>query len=234
MKNNFKIFELMLFLVIICTQNLSASEIEISTKEASALIDGGYDRSISGFGGLSALCGIELNEQYFFNAAFSFKFAVAISDIKISTAARYTPFINLPLHFTLQYYYNGLPEYRAHSHTLLPFVAYNADRAGIAIGPGLRFSSFFGNAAVFEPILNFSAYVNFICRENLKIGISIFNFDEWGAGNMGSYSLAIISKFSINENWTLINDIILLQSGSVALSANFYGIALRTGVKFSW
>ena len=235
MKNMFIcIFLLLLFGVIFPSQNLSASDIEISTKEASALIGGGYNRSISGFGGLSALFGIELNEQYYFNAGFSFKFAADISDIKINTGARYTPFLNIPLRFTLFYYYNGLPEYHAHSHTLLPLVAYNADRAGIAIGPGLRFTSIFRDKAIFEPVFNFSAYVNFICREKLRVGICLFNFDEWGAGNMGSYSLAAKSTVKINENWSIVNDITLLQSGSVALSANFYGVAWRGGAKFTW
>jgi len=51
---------------------------------------------------------------------------------------------------------------------------------------------------------------------------------------MGAYSLCLYSAVAINKQWSIINDIELLQSGSVGLSANFYGINWRGGVKFTW
>ena len=221
-------------LFFLCLQNISALDIELTGKETAAYVSAGYNRGFSGFGEAAFSGGVELEGQYAFGGGFSFEFAAGITDIKLAAGARVEPIRNVPFYISLAYMYNGLPQYKAHSQTILPLVAFNADRGGIAIGPCLRFTSFFGDKAIFDSMFNFSAYVNFILRENLRIGICFANIDEWSVKNMGFYSLALKSIFKINENWSLVNDIVLLQSGSVALSANFYGIAWRGGAKFTW
>ena len=221
-------------LVFLCLQNISALDIELTGKEAAAYASAGYNRGFSGFGEAAFSGGVELNGQYAFGGGFSFEFAAGITDIKLAAGARVEPIKSVPFYITLAYMYNGLPQYNAHSQTILPLFAFNADRAGIAIGPGLRFTSYFKDKAVFDSMFNFSAYINFLIKEKLRMGICFANIDEWSVKNMGFYSLAVKSTWKINENWSLINDIILLQSGSVALSANFYGIAWRGGAKFTW
>jgi len=99
----------------------------------------------------------------------------------------------------------------------------------------LRFSLFFAEPPIiFESVLSFSAYVNFINNEKFRIGIIVANFDDLQIRNMGFYSLSFDSAVVINTHWTFVNELKIMQSGSVALGANFYGIAWKGGVKFKW
>jgi len=221
-------------LFFLCLQNIPALDIAITEKEAEASLKGEYNRSLLYYGELSSAGRLELNSRCTFSGGISLGKAEGITDIKLFTAARVDPLEGKPLHLTLGYIYNGLPEYEAHSHTILPVVAYNAKRAGIAIGMGLRFTSFFTEPALFESMLSFSGYFNFINNETLCIGINCANFDDFSVKNMGAYSFGLNSSVRLNGQWSLINELRLLQSGSVGLSSNFYGIALRTGVKFTW
>ncbi|MCL2244724.1 MAG: hypothetical protein FWC03_09710 [Treponema sp.] len=216
------------------TQKISALDIEITGKEIEVYYKNEYNRSFSYYGELSAAGCLELNNSFTVKSGFSAGFAQGITDIKIFTNTGIEPFEIIPLKFSLAWNYNGLPEYEAHTHTIQPVISYNTDRAGIAAGVSLRFSSFYGESALFESILSFSVYYNFINNESLRIGISCANFNDFSAGNMGSYSLAVNSEVNINSNWSIINDIELMQSGSVGLSSNFYGIAWRTGAKLTW
>jgi hypothetical protein len=155
-------------------------------------------------------------------------------DPKVFTGVEYEPLIGIPLVFSLAHIYNSLPEFEAHSNTILPMVSFNAKRAGIDIGASLRFTSFFGETVVFEPILSFSVYVNFIDNEKLFLGLRCANFDDFHARNMGAYSLSLRSAITLNRYCSFVSAIEIRQSGSVGLSATFYGIAIRGGYKFSW
>lgn len=228
---------MLLFTIIVLLsfpQNIFALDIEITEKEAEAYYKNEYNRSFNYYGELSVIGSIELNSRYVFKSGFSIGFSQDITDIKLFTKAAIEPFKGIPLNLSLAWNYNGLPEYEAHSHTILPVISYNTQRAGIAAGISFRFSSFYGESALFESILSFSGYFNFINNESLCIGIICANFNDFSAGNMGSYSLCLNSEVKINNSWSIVNDIELLQSGSAGLSANFYGIAWRTGVKFTW
>ncbi|MDR2553595.1 MAG: hypothetical protein LBD31_10600 [Treponema sp.] len=142
--------------------------------------------------------------------------------------------ISLPLYAGLAYIYNGLPGYEIYSHTLLPLMSLKGRWAGIALGPGFRFTEFFGEPPVFESMISFSAYVNFLDREKLRLGLRCANFNNFNAGNMGAYFINLNSTVYLTKQCALINEFEILQSGSVALSANFYGIVYRGGVVFTW
>jgi hypothetical protein len=127
-----------------------------------------------------------------------------------------------------------MPEYDAHVHTLLPVFSYNKRRAGVAIGANCRFTSFFTEPAVFESMLAFSGYFNFINNEDLRIALTLANFDDFNARNMAALSLSLNVAVCLNNHWSILTDFELTQSGSIGLSANFYGIAWRGGIKFTW
>ena len=215
-------------------QGISALDLEITGKEVEAYYRNEYNRSFNYYGEFSTVGGMELNSLYNIKSGFSIGFSQGITDIKLFTAAGIKPFKEIPLNFSLTWNYNGLPEYEAHTHTILPVISYNALRAGIAAGISFRFSSFFGEPALFESIFSFSLYFNFINNEPLQIGIRCANYNDFIAGNLGSYSLCLYSKVNISGNWSIINDIEVMQSGSIGLAANFYGIAWRTGAVFTW
>jgi hypothetical protein len=191
---------------------------------------------------MSGIYSMELNNRFTASGGIALGVPGKSIEAKTLVCASFRPFAGMqaeipaevPLEISLAYVYNGLPAYQSHAHTILPLVSYNGERAGIAVGPGLRFTSFFGEPALFESILSFRAYACFLKKENFLLGIRIANFSDFYVGNMGSYSLCLYSAIRFNEQWSLTNELELVQSGSVALSANFYGIALRGGMRFTW
>ena len=207
---------------------------DITGKEAGVFFTGEYNRIFYWYGDVSAIGAVELNNKITFKSGFLYGKTQYDTDIKVFTGARYDPWANLPLNFSLSYIYNGLPDYDVNSHTILPVISYNAKWVGIGIGTSFRFTSFFGEPVVFESVFSFSGYVNFVNNEKLCIGISFANFSDFNAGNMGSYSLGLNSEIYIDRQWSVINEFELMQSGSNGLSATFYGISWRGGMKFTW
>ena len=214
--------------------NICALDIDTTGKEVGAYLGLEYNRNFYYYGELSIIGAVELNNRYTIKGGFSFGKTEYDTDIKSFIGARFNPLTDKPLNLSFSYIYNGLPEYDAHVNTLLPVVSYNTGRAGITIGTNFRLTSFLVEPAVFESMLAFSGYVNFINNEDLCIGISCANFDDFSAGNMGAYSLILNVSVCPNRNWSIINDIKLMQSGSVGLSANYYGLAWRGGARFKW
>ena len=224
-----------LLIVFFIAHNLSALDLQITGKEAGLDFRVEYNRALLySIDYLSSFAGVELNNRYAFKSGFSLGDTGGGFDIKLFTQGKIGPLFRVPLHFTLAYLYNGLPGYETHIHTILPLASLNGRWVGITTGPGLRFTGFFGESPVFESMLSFSAYVNFINNNLLRIGLRWANFSDFFAGNMGSYSLCLNSLVRVSKQWAIINDLELLQSGSVALAANFYGLAYRGGVRVSW
>jgi len=224
---------------LICVREIYALGIELTGKEVEAHLRGEYSRSYNFFGDISAIGAVELNHRLRFKAGFSLGWAEGITEIKIFNNA----YFNLlkkwqgplgPLGLGLSWMYNGLPEYEAHSHTLLPIIYYYARYGGISIGTGFRFTSYFHEPAIFQPTLSISVYANFVNNEKFRIGVSLANFNDFQANNFALYSLCFNSEVRINSNWSVLNELELKQSGGDGLSAAFYGVALRGGAKFSW
>jgi hypothetical protein len=222
------------FFTIFNFQNVYALDISITEKELGFGFRVEYDRAFLSLWGLSAMGAIELNGNFSFSGGILFGKTEAYTGIKTFAGVRHNPWENMPLDFSFVYVFNGLPEYEAHSHTILPLVSLNGRWAGIAIGPGLRFSSFFGEPALFESSLSFSGYVNLINNQMLQAGISCGNFDDFYVGNTGAYWLAFYGLLSLKKHWYISNELALHQSGSTGLSTAFYGIAFRGGVRYKW
>jgi len=208
--------------------------IDITEKEFEVYFRGEYNRSFGGCGDLSVIGSMKPQDLLTLRGGLSAgKLSEAVS-VKAFSAAGVAPFSNIPLRFSLSYIYNGLSLYDVHTHAVLTIVSYNAARAGIFYGPNFRFTSFFGETAQFELINSFSIYFNVIKNEKRSLEAIVGNFCDFYAENMGAYSLKFKYAAFVTGNWTVIGEIELLQSGSDVLSANFYGMALRGGAKYSW
>jgi len=222
----------------ICVKEIHALDLEITGKEAEAFLRGEYNRNYYFLGDISAIDAVELNNRLKFKTGFSIGWAEDITDIKIFTSARFGLLEKWPqghpLGLGLSWIYNGLPEYEAHSHTVLPVISWNAKYWGISIGPGFRFTAFFREAVIYEPTLAISVYANFINNEKVRVRVSLANFNDFQTNNFALYSLCFNSAVRLNRCWSLLNELELKQSGGDGLTAAFYGVALRGGARFTW
>jgi hypothetical protein len=226
--------KLIMLIFFICVREIHALDIEITGKEAEAHIRGEYTRNYNFFGDISTIGGMELNNRLKFRTGFCLGWAEDITDIKLFSSVRFGLLAKWPLGVEFSWIYNGLPEYEAHSHTLLQFISWNAKYVGITIGPGFRFSSFFSESTIFETTLSVGIYANFVNNEKLRIGVSLANFNDFQANNFALYSLCFNSEVRITPHWSLLNELELKQSGGDGLTAAFYGIAMRGGARFKW
>jgi len=227
-----KIFKMFLLIFFISLNNIHA--VDITEREIEAFLRGEYNRAFNYYGDISIIGSLKLDNMFGFKLGFSLGKAAVDTNVKTHASAAIIPFPGMPLDFRVSYIYNGIPDYNNHTHTILPVISYNGGRAGISIGPSLRFTSFFGEAPQFESILSFSAYFNFINNDTLCIGISCANFNDFQAKNFGAYSFKFNTAIRMDSSWQIINEIELMQSGGDGLSAIFYGFGWRGGARFSW
>ena len=213
---------------------IKAPAVQITDGEIEAYLRGEYNRGFNYCGDISAIGTIELNNMFTFRLGFSLGKSAGITNIHTHTGAAVSPFSRIPLYFHLMYIYNGIPDYENHAHTILPLVSYNTARAGISIGPSLRFTSFFGETAQFESILSFSMYFNFINNDRLCIGINFANFNDFQTKNFGAYSLKLNVLIRLDSNCQILNELEFSQSGGDGFSTVFYGFGWRVGVKYTW
>jgi hypothetical protein len=211
--------------------------LNVTGKEAEARVRAGYDRSFGFSADFSAIGDLEFHDMVNLRGGALYGKLSGVTDIKAFASAHAAPFSNkalMPIRFSLSYIYNGLLDYEAHAHSVLPVVSYNVGRVGVSYGPNFRFTSFFGEAAEFEMVNSFLVYFNFINNEKWRFGAAVGNFGDFYAKNMGAYSFKSDCEVRISGSWAIINEIELLQSGSDVLSANFYGLAWQGGARYSW
>jgi len=218
----------------ICVRELHALDIAITDNEAEAHIKGEYNRNYYFSGDIQTIGAVELNHRLKLRTGISIGWARDITDIKLFSGARCRLFEKWPLEAVLSWIYNGLPEYEAHSHTALPCLFWNARYAGVTIGPGFRFTSFFNEPAILETTLAISVYANLVNNEKLRISVSLANFNDFQANNFGFLSLRVNSEARISSCWSLLNELELKQSGGDGLTGAFYGVAMRVGTGFKW
>jgi len=226
----FKFF--MPFVMLFCIQVVYG--IDLTKKEIEACLTGEYNRSVNYNIGISAAGGIELNEICIFRSGILYGKNAYNSEINSFFGSKYSPFSEIPISFSFLYIYNGLPEYKTNSHSILPFISYNTKRAGVSLGPNFKFISFLDETAIYEFNISSLIYFNFINDETLRIGVSIGNFSEFYTNNIGAYSMRVNADIRLNDNLLLINELEFLQSGGDGLTSIFFGLALRTGVKYTW
>ncbi|GHV88827.1 hypothetical protein AGMMS50267_11870 [Spirochaetia bacterium] len=209
--------------------DFSISGIELETAFTSE-----YNRSFRYCWDLSAIGAVKLNNLVAVKGGLDLGMTGIVFDIDTFISGELDFPFRFPLFFGFAYIYNGMPKYETNMHTLRPVLSVRGKRAGITAGPALRFTRFgFDPDRVFESMLMVSVFANFYNTEKLRIGIRAANFSEFSARNFGSYSLNLNSLVRFKQI-SLINEIELYQSGSSGLTSNFYGIAYKGGILFTW
>ena len=229
---NLKIKLLLLFILLFFVQSIYS--LEITAIKAEGYFRGEHTRASHYSSEISAIGAVELNEKYTLRCGISIGRTLVDTSLDISLNANYSPFLNLPLCFSAIYFYNTFLEYHIHTHSIFPFISYNTDRAGISAGINFRFSRFFGEKAQFESIFTLLCYFTFINNDMLTLRAGFGNFNEFNGKNFGAFSYYLNAQIRLSDNLRLINQIELMQSGIDGLSATFFGMAFRLGVRYIW
>ena len=222
--------------VFLCLPAIHAQDIEITHKEAGSHFRLENNISLDYSGDVSIFGDIELNKRYGGKAGLALGWLDEDFEIKAFGSLRFAPLLSIPLNVNLMYNYNGLPgdAYDCHTHSLLPYVSYNAKWAGISLGINLRFTSFFGEKAIFESMLSFSGYVNCVNTEKLLVGFRFANFNDFYIKNMAAYHIGLYYTFRVTEQWSIASELEFMQTGGGGLTTIFYGFTYRGGVTFTW
>jgi hypothetical protein len=208
--------------------------VEITGKNVEAYLEFDYNKSYNYNADITFTGELELNNIFLFKGGLSLGETADVLGINLFQAAHVKPFKKIPLDFSLLYIYNGLPGYEVHTNTIMPVITYNFKRSGLSLGYNFRFTSFFGEDDLFETVLSFAWYFTFINKEKFSIGFRIANFNNFEAGNMGSYTIDLYSAIRVTDNWKVINGFEFLPTGIGSGTTVFYGFILRAGVKYSW
>ena len=220
-------------LFFLCLHFSEAQSLHIG-KNIEAQISSEYNRSLGIYADIGITGTITVNDRWFLKAGTAFGKTEYDYDIKAFANTGMQVFRNFPLILSCAYIYSNLPEYEVVSHTVMPLIAINGKRAGYATGVSFRYTSFFGEQAVLEPVPMLSLYLNFINNDKLMLGMRCANFSDFYAANLGALSMSFYSEINMNKQWTIMAAMELLQSGSFTFTANFYGLILRGGLRYSW
>jgi hypothetical protein len=177
---------------------------------------------------------VKLNNSYAVKAGLALGSVGTVFEIKGFAGGEMVLPVNIPLYIGLYYNYNGLPEYENHTHSIPLLFSYKGKRAGAVLGINSRFSSFWGEPPVFEPILCVSLYAFIYKTDIVQLKIEASNFNDFTYRNLGAYFYKLNNIINFSKRLSVINEIELHQSGSVTLVSNFYGITYHGGVIFLW
>ncbi|MCL2765384.1 MAG: hypothetical protein FWD40_08930 [Treponema sp.] len=213
------------------------SRIFISAKEMEAYLCGEHNRGFNYYGEMSLIGAIELEHRLKLRGGISLGKSAGNTDLNTFINTSYYPFYSKflkPLNFCVSYISNSFIEYEVNTHSILPFVSYNAERAGISIGNNLRITSFFGETVIFESIITYYTYFNFISTALLTAGAGFGTFSDFHAKDLSAYSLRLYAIIILDKSFSILNEIEFLQSGGYGLTTVLYGFSWRGGVKYSW
>ena len=224
----------LLLVLLFPLHDIHALDITITGAEIGFDFRPEYNRSFYYCQDFAIFGSIELNNRYMFKSGAALGHVGEEFDIKAFFSGRFTPLVGKNLNLSLAYIHYSIPGYQMRSHSILPYVSWDGRWAGFALGTNLRFTGFFAEPALFESMLSFSGYVNFLHNDRIVAGIKCANFYDFYAGNFGSYWFSIYGTLQLHKHWALFSELTIMQSGSVALSATFYGFAYRGGVRFIW
>jgi hypothetical protein len=221
--------------LLFAARSLNGLDIALTAVETELDLTPEYNRAFGPCMALSASGSLEVNRRYSFRAGLSLWTTAEAYELDAAAGvqAQLIPAWP-PLSVSVSYYCNALPSYEALSHTALPLVAFRFRHGGFALGAALRFSSFFGEDAIVESMPAFEGSVTCYSSETALIRLRCANYDAFTAGNFGAYRLSLDSRIRATPLLSLINSLELCQTGSVALSANWYGFACKLGVALAW
>jgi hypothetical protein len=195
--------------------------------------------------------------EAFFQGSYSIHGGLALGrtgnkfDLGIFLAAGYRFPIPLDLKVRLAYLYNTIPGYRYQTNTLFPSLSYLGKWGGLDLGPSLRFTEFYRESPIFEPVLSFRAFARLLERERIGLAAGIGNFSAFATGNLGSYHLFLENRISLKPESrpgffpmphyrgrpprvSFVNKLDLCQTGSIGLTSAFQGFAWQGRLRLSW
>lgn len=225
-----------LFLLsFISLPNLYGFDLRITEAELGFAYRPEYTRVFTYSWDISCFGSLEFNERLTVKSGLALGQVGSVFTIHTFAGSAFAlPVPVVPLYVKAAYIYNSIPDYTTGIHSLLPAIELKGKWAGIAVGPSLRFTVFNQDHPVFEPIIALSGFVHVFYTEQLRIGIISGNYTDFVSGNMGSYSIGLTSHGNITKGISLINELVILQTGSVGLVSNIYGVVYRGGVLLHW
>lgn len=223
-----------IFLFFMAAQISYGMDLKITGKEMGFFYSPEYNRTLNFCWNLSTGGIVRINDSNAIKAGLALGSVGTVFEIKGFAGGEAALPVSIPLYMDFAYNYNGLPGYENHTHSIPLLFSYKGERAGAVLGINSRFSSFLGEHPVFEPILVASVYVFIYKTDILQFKIEAANYNDFTYGNLGSYFLKLNNIFNLSKRLALINEIELRQSGSIALTSNFYGVAYHGGVMFLW
>lgn len=193
-----------------------------------------YDRVFLNYFDAAIHGSLEFKNRLALNGGIALEFLEDTPNLNIFTGGEMALPLPVPLYVSLRYVYNPMPDYQTTVHSVAPALSLNGRRAGISLGFPLRFTLFYGEPAVFEPVFSFLVYVNFYYSDTAQFGMRGANFDDYLFGNTGAYFLTVYYFCTFSTGVSLIHELTLCQAGSIGFAANIYGLSYKGGVKFQW
>jgi hypothetical protein len=220
-------------------KSVFALDIRLTGLETELGLKPEFNRTFYYGAGISLSGTLELNNCFTFGTGFSLEAGgFATGDITQTYNAFGRPGFRFPLPFPLElefsYIYNGIPAYRTNMHTMLPLLSSRWKWAGLSLGMALRYTVFGREKPISEAFPAALLFVNFINREKVIAGVRISNFDDFLVGNLSSYFLNLNVSIKAGKRLYLFSEFELYQTGSMGLTATFYGAAYRGGIKCQW
>jgi len=209
----------------------------ITAIELEAFLGAEYNRGNLNTGRISLTAGIEFIDTIHIRTGLQYGQSIMGADLNFFFNAKISPFkpkYLSPLGFSFSYIYNGIMEIDVNTHTILPMVFYTTDIAGVSAGCSFRFTSFFGEEPQFESVLTFYGYFNFLRKKTFVMGVGAGTYNDFGARNMAAIWLNLNADIRVSKILSVYNEIEWMQSGMDGLTATYFGIAWRGGVKFKW
>ncbi|MDR2501386.1 MAG: hypothetical protein LBD37_09980 [Treponema sp.] len=193
-----------------------------------------YNRVFTGCFELETYGGIQLNSRLGLKSGLAAGALGPAGDFNAFTQISVWPLLRLPVLVNFNYSLNTMPDYQTAIHSLIPYFTLNWLRLGLSLGVNFRYTRFERERPFQESILVFSLSYMVFSGERARFGIKYANFSDFFSNNMGSYSLSLEHSLRLSRSISLRNEIILYQTGSVALAANFYGIGYKGGIVLQW
>lgn len=143
--------------------------------------------------------------------------------------------ISLPLpidlSFNTSYIFNAYSDYDTSVHSVIPFVSAVFGRFTLTLGCCFRFLQFNQYPVIREQC--FAYRIEFAIIDNGQTSLSIYggNFSDFMCGNNAAYHIGILGSVPISSRISAIGGFELLQTGSAALAANIYGVAVNGGIR---
>jgi hypothetical protein len=142
---------------------------------------------------------------------------------------------DLPFDIFLSFDYltNNYPSYEIIYQTYLPALGFGYKRAGLLGGYAFRNTLLGGSRSGTEQFIFAAVRYLLIETSRYTMEIALTNKEAFLAGNIASYHLSLLNIWTVNNKWSITGLLKIYQTGSSALTSNFYGAALGIGGRFT-